>query len=67
MQAFMALSWPPVVSRPCRTAPGGMQVSWNDKRVWYAVAAIVVVLVIVAYAAGWLGGGGAMPPPAAPQ
>lgn len=29
---------------------------FNDKRVWYGVAAVIVVLLVIAYAAGWFGG-----------
>jgi Flp pilus assembly protein protease CpaA len=43
-----------------------MHVSWNDKRVWYAVAAAVIVLLIIAYAAGWFGGAGATLPAPTP-
>ena len=36
---------------------------FNDKRLWYGVAAVIVVLLVIAYAAGWFGG----TPPPAPQ
>jgi hypothetical protein len=28
---------------------------FNDRRIWYAVAAVIVVLLIIAYAGGWFG------------
>lgn len=66
MEAGMAMPWWPVDARRCRPALGGMHVSWNDTRVWYAVAAAVVVLLIIAYIAGWFGGAGATLPAATP-
>ena len=39
------------------TAETKREVTMNqDKRLWYAVAAVIVVLLVIAYAAGWFGG-----------
>jgi hypothetical protein len=29
---------------------------FNDRRIWYAVAAVIIVLIITGYATGWFGG-----------
>ena len=43
---------------------GGASMNFQDKRIWYGVAAVVVVLIIIIWA---LGPAGEMAPPAAPQ
>ena len=35
---------------------------FNDRRLWYGIAAVIVVLLLTGYAAGWFGG-----TPPAPQ
>jgi len=29
---------------------------FNDRRLWYGIAAVIVVLLLIGYAAGWFGG-----------
>jgi hypothetical protein len=35
---------------------------FNDRRIWYAVAAVIIVLIIIGYATGWFGGAPAPAP-----